>query len=272
MTANEALKQKYGPWALVTGASSGIGEQFARRLAAANFHLLLVARREEKLRALQTELTRKYGIEVELLIEDLGSLQGVDNLTQAVNARDIGLVVSNAGFGLKGAFNKHPRSTLESMLNLNVRTPLLLLHALLPTLRARPTAGIILVGSQEGEAPFPWSSAYAAGKAFLHSLGMGLYGELAGTGVDILVLAPGATATEAHALQGISTDILPGVMSASEVAKQGLQQLGKTPLHIPGKANRKFINMMRRMPRGKLISFNAENLAVVMAASGNPVK
>jgi hypothetical protein len=272
MTANQMLKAKYGPWALVTGASSGIGEQFARRLGAARLNLLLVARRGDRLQALQAELTRKYRIEVELLSEDLGTVAGLDRVIAVASSHDVGLIVSNAGFGLKGAFNKHDRATVESMFNTNARAPLILLHSLLPRLRARASAGIILTGSQEGEAPFPWSAAYAATKAFLHSLGQGLYGELAGTGVDLLVLAPGATATEAHKLQGIASDILPGIMTADQVAKEGLRQLGRTPLHVPGKENRKFVNLMRRMPREKLIAFNAGNMEAVMAASGNPVK
>lgn len=271
MSRAAAIRERYGPWALVTGASSGIGEQFARQLARAGFRLLLVARREDRLRDLRAELGRRRGREIELVVTDLAEPGAVERVVAGTAGRDLGLIVSNAGFGLKGEFASHDRARLEAMLNVNVRAPLLLVHALLPRLRARGTAGIILTGSVEGEAPFPWSSAYAATKAFVHSLGMGLHGELAGTGIDVLVLAPGATDTEALALQGFDAATLPSVMSPAEVARQALRELGRTPLHVPGADNRKFVSQLRRMPRRRQIEFNAANMAAALAASGQAV-
>jgi uncharacterized protein len=272
MAATQALLEKYGPWALVTGASSGIGEQFARRLARAGFSLILVARRTERLRALATQLERRGRNQVETLSEDLAEREALERIASAAKARDLGLIVSNAGFGLKGPFERTERERLESMLDTNVRAPLILLHALLPGLLKRGRGGVILTGSIEGEAPFPWSSAYAATKAFIHNLGLSLSGELVGTGVDLLVLEPGATDTEALVLQGFAKGTLPGLMAPEEVAKQALAQLGRAPLHIPGKDNRKFVSAMRRMPKPRLIEFNAANMAGALAASGQPVK
>jgi len=272
MATTPTLLEKYGPWALVTGASSGIGEQFARRLARAGFSLLLVARRAERLRTLEKELGRRRRIEVIGLAEDLTDRAALDRIVAAATARDLGLVVSNAGFGLKGPFELDERAKLEAMFDTNARAPLLLLHALLPGLIKRGRGGIILTGSVEGEAPFPWSSAYAATKAFIHSLGLGLAGELAGTGVDLLVLEPGATDTEALPMQGFAAASIPGLMTAADVAKQALAQLGRTPLHIPGKDNRKLVSAMRRMPKDRLVAFNAANMAGALAASGRPVK
>ena len=271
MSRAAAMRERYGPWALVTGASSGIGEQFARQLARAGFNLLLVARREDRLRDLRAELGQRRRREIELLVADLADRETVDSIVAAAERHDVGLVVSNAGFGLKGPFETQSRARLEAMLNVNARTPLLLVHALLPRLRARPTAGIVLTGSVEGEAPFPWSSAYAATKAFVHSLGLGLHGELAGTGVDVLVLAPGATDTEALGLQGFDAATLPSVMPPAEVARQALRELGRTPLHIPGADNRKFVSQLRRMPRRRQLEFNATNMAAALAATGRPV-
>jgi short-subunit dehydrogenase len=265
------FRASYGPWALVTGASSGIGEQFVRQLARRRLNVLAVARRGDRLESLASELSRKRGPQVEPCAVDLAERSAVDRLIAAVADRDVGLVVSNAGFGLKGAFTAARRDELESMFNVNARTPLLLLHALLPRLAARPKAGIILTGSQEGEAPFPWSAAYAATKAFVHSLGLGLYGELVGTGVDLLVLAPGATDTDAPLKQGFKKEALPPLMPPAEVARQALGKLGRTPFHVPGKDNRKFVALLRRMPREKLIAFNSSNMAAALAASGNPV-
>ena len=263
---------KYGPWALVTGASSGIGEQFARLLAKQGFNLLLVARRADRLRGLQSELLQQHGAKVEVIAEDLADPDAIDRIVAAIDGRDVGLLVSNAGFGLKGALNQHDRAQLEAMLNVNTRAPLLLIHTLLPKLRARKTAGIVMTGSQEGEAAFPWSSAYAGTKNFVHGFGLSLYGELRNTGVDVLVLAPGSTESEAHALQGISREALFGVMSAQEVARQGLENLGRRPLHIPAWYNRLMVHLMRALPRRWAIALAGNAMEQTMAKSGNPVQ
>jgi uncharacterized protein len=272
MTIPADFLTKYGPWALVTGASSGIGEQFARILAKQGFNLLLVARRVDKLTALQSELLQQHGAKAEIIAEDLADPQAIDRIIAALDNRDIGLLVSNAGFGLKGALNQHERALVDAMLNVNARAPLLLIHSLLPKLRLRKNAGIILTGSQEGEAAFPWSAAYAATKAFVHGFGMSLFGELQGTGVDVLVLAPGSTETEAPILQGISPDALFGVMSAQEVARQGLENLGKKPLHIPAWYNRVLVHLLRILPRRWAIAMAGKGMADTLAKSGNPVK
>lgn len=271
MSLSEKLSA-YGPWALVTGASSGIGEQFARKLADAGLNLLLVARRTDRLQALKDELFRRYGTLVELIGEDLAQPDAADRVVSAIGERDVGLVVSNAGFGLKGGFSQHDASTLDAMLNVNARAPLLLLHALLPRLKARTRAGIILTGSMEGEAAFPWSAAYAATKAFLHSLGAGLYGELQGSGVDLLVLAPGSTETEAHALQGISREALMGVMSPAAVATAALEQLGRRPLYVPGWYNAAFVCLLRLLPRRWAVWLAGKGMATTLARSGHPVQ
>ena len=147
----------------------------------------------------------------------------------------------------------------------------LLLHGLLPSLAQRPTAGIILTGSQEGEAPFPWSSAYAATKAFVHSLGQSLYGECRGTGIDVLVLAPGATDTEALPLQGFDPRALSGLMSPADVARQALGRLGRVPLHVPGRMNRVFVALLRRLPRRWTIALAGRAMAAALQQAGRPV-
>lgn len=264
--------QLYGPWALVTGASSGIGEQFARALAAAGFNLVLSARRATRLQALRDELVAQHRVQVELAVLDLADPGAVDQLLGTLEGRDLGLVVSNAGFGLKGGFNSHERERLEGMLNVNVRAPLLLLHALLPRLRGRARAGIIVTGSIEGETAFPWSSAYAATKAFVHGLVLSLYGELEGSGVDLLLLEPGSTDTEAAGLQGITRENLVGLMAPAEVVRQSLARLGHAPLLIPGWHNRAFIRLLRWLPRRWAIAMAGKGMATTLARSGNPVQ
>lgn len=263
--------RRYGPWALVTGASSGIGEQVARHLARAGLNVVLVARRAGRLAALKDELVAAHDIAVEFIVEDLGEPQAVDRVLAAVGQRDIGLLVSNAGFGLKGPFSSHAREQVEAMFNVNARAPLLLLHGLMPRFSRRRAAGIILTGSQEGETPFPWSSAYAATKAFVHSLGQGLYGECRGTGIDVLVLAPGATDTEALRLQGFDPQALSGLMRPADVAWQALGRLGRGPLHVPGRMNRVFVTLLRRLPRRWAIALAGQAMATALRQAGHPV-
>ena len=269
---NRDAMRKYGPWALVTGASSGIGAEFARQLAAAGLNLILVARREQPMRVLQSELAQRHGVEIELVTLDLGAVDAAAILTAAIGERDLGLLVSNAGFGLKGPFNQHDVAAIDAMCNVNMRTPLLLLHALLPTLRRRAKAGVILTGSIEGEVAFPWSSAYAATKAFVHNLALSLYGELEGTGVDLLLLEPGSTDTEAAGLQGITRENLVGLMSPAQVVEQSLAQLGKKPVLIPGLHNRLFIGFLRLLPHRLAVALAGKGMATALARSGNPVR
>lgn len=263
--------RRYGPWALVTGASSGIGEQFARHLAAAGIHLVLVARRRECLQAIAAELTTRHGVEIDVLDEDLAAPDAADRVAAATAGRDIGLVVSNAGDSLrKREFTADSRAALERMFDLNARFPLLLLHAMVPRLRARGRGGIVLTGSIEGEIPFPYSSAYPATKAFIHSLGQCLYGELAPAGVDVLVLAPGATATAALTRQGLDADEMSNVMTPMDVSGQALRQLGRRPLHVAGRSNRILVGLLRLMPRAWAIAIAAKGtLSMMRKTSGS---
>jgi len=249
MTISSEFSKKYGPWALVTGASSGIGEQFARELAARKLHLFLVARRAERLERLAQELAKAHGIQAEPIPLDLAQAGFLETLQSAVREREVGLIVSNAGFGLKGAFQEQDPERLCAMLEVNGRAPLLLLHAFIPQLLARGRGGLVLTGSVEGFLPFPWSTAYAATKAFVHSLGEGLHVELESHGVDVLVVAPGPTDTEALTLQGFKPEELPGIMTPAQVARAALEQLGRRAVFVPGWLNRLTFGLLRRLPR-----------------------
>lgn len=251
------LFKTYGSWALVTGASSGIGEQFARLLAEQKFNLLLVARREELLLELREELQKNFVVSVEIISADLSLAADLQKVIQLAKSKALGLVVSNAGFGLKGSFTKDPLPTVLAMLQVNLITPLTLAYELLPLLAQdvarhgdkNKRAGFILTGSMEGEAAFPWSSAYAATKAFVHSLGNGLWEEYRDKKVDVLVLAPGSTDTNAPISQGISREQLVGLMNPRAVAQQALDKLGKTPFWLTGLHNRIFVYVLRWLPR-----------------------
>jgi short-subunit dehydrogenase len=240
---------RFGPWALVTGASSGIGEQFARQLAARGLHLVITARRTALLENLAADIKRQYGTQVEVLALDLTRPDFIEPLLNVCDGKNIGLVVSNAGFGLKGEHHQLDATRLSAMLSVNCHAPMLLAHAFAPNLLARGRGGLLLTGSIEGFIAFPLSTAYAATKAFVMALGEGLWGELKARGVDVMVLAPGATDTDAPILQGIDRSQLVGLMSPSEVARQALAQLGKKPVFITGWMNRLMVGFLTALPR-----------------------
>jgi short-subunit dehydrogenase len=247
---NESFNRRYGPWALVTGASSGIGEHFCRELAGRGLDLVVItARRASLLRGLAEDLRAAHGIRVEVAAIDLAQPGGVDALLVACEERDIGLVVSNAGFGLKGYHHDQRSQDLDAMVALNCRAPMLLAHAFVPRLIRRSRGGLLFTASIEGFVSFPFSAAYAATKAFVVSLGEALSVELANNDVDVLVLAPGSTDTNAPISQGIDRSQLIGLMQPSEVAARALAQLGRRPVFVPGWANRALIGLLRALPR-----------------------
>lgn len=248
MVAADEFRRRYGPVAVVTGASSGIGEAMARDLADRGLAVVLCARRAERLAALADEL-QAAGTAARVVPADLATPEGVRALLSAVADDDVGLLVSNAGFGLKGYHHEQDEARLEAMLALNSRAPMLLTRAVAERLVRRGRGGIVLTSSIEGFFGYPFSAAYAGTKAFTMALGEGLWGELTPRGVDVLVVAPGTTRTEAVTAQGIDIDLLPGVMSPAAVARQALDQLGHRPVTVTGAANRAAMAAVRLVPR-----------------------
>lgn len=267
--AKAITPQSYGTVALVTGASSGIGEQFARQLATLGFDLVIVARRLERLESLREELEAASGVDVMPVECDLGDPAQLPALLSALDGLELGLIVSNAGFGVrKGPYLDADLDAMEAMYRANALVPARLLHALVPGMVQRGRGGVIVTGSIEGDVAFPWSTAYAASKAFLHSLTLGMWHELRNSGVDVLLLAPGSTDTDAPVLQGIGREQLVGVMSPREVAEQALAQLGRRPHFIPGWHNRFFIRLLRLLPRAWATALAGKGMRRAIENSG----
>jgi len=243
------LKEKYGNLALVTGASSGIGEQFARLLAAAGFDLLITARRREALQQLADELQQLHSVNVEVAACDLANENDVDALIARARILDPGLVVSNAGFGAKGEFLQHDQEQLARMYKTNCLALSSLAYHLLPAMVERQRGGFIVTGSVEGEVAFPYSAPYAASKAFVHSLARSLWVEMKPHNVDVLLLAPGSTDTAAPLKQGMTRDQLIGLQTPKFVAEKALRALGKNMVITPGIVNRSFITFFKLLPR-----------------------
>jgi short-subunit dehydrogenase len=248
MTTDDFLR-RYGPVALITGASSGIGRSFAELLAQKGFDLVLVARRVQRLDELASRLTEEHGIHAQVCPIDLAADTAAEQMLRATSTMDVGLLVSNAGFGFKGPYADGDPKTMSEMLCVNCHTPMLLARGFIPRLRARGKGGIILTSSVEGLIGCPFSTAYSASKAFVKSLGEGLWGELTPEGIDVLTLCPGATDTEAPRLQGIDPATLKNVMSPDEVARLTLDNIRNGPVFISSEHYKASFERLLSMPR-----------------------
>jgi short-subunit dehydrogenase len=262
--ATDDFPARYGPVALVTGASSGIGAAFARLLAERGLDLLLVARRTDRLQALAGELEPAHGVRVQTCTADLAQADAVELVMQAATGLDIGLLVSNAGFGLKGAHQDNDPARMAAMLQVNCAVPMQLSHRFIPRLLQRGSGGILITSSVEGILGVPYSAAYSASKAFSYGLAEALWGELSPQGVDVLALCPGSTDTETHALQGIDVSALEGMMSPREVAALALDNLGNGPTFVAGEQNREMFAALTAMPRREALLQLADNVRAVV--------
>lgn len=224
-----SLNRRYGPWAIVTGASSGIGRALALELARAGLDVVIVARREDRLEALGAELAA-MGRGHLVLALDLTSEDAVEHLVSRTADLDVGLVVHAAGFGLGGSHEAHPIEAHLRMRDLNCRVTLELAQRFRPRLAARGGGGLVLVASVIAFTGVPWSAHYAATKAYVMSLGEGLQVEWAAQGLDVTVLAPGPTATEFFEVASMSAS---AASTPEEVARTAVARMGRRGVVLP---------------------------------------
>jgi short-subunit dehydrogenase len=233
-------KERFGPWALVTGASSGIGEEFARQIAASGIHVALVGRRELLLRTVGVECTRASGVQHRIIPLDLSEPDFLPALADAMRDLDIGLVVSNAGTGNPGEFLKHDRQLLQATLRLNTMAHLDITHHFGQKLGERRRGGIILVGALGAENGIPCMANDGGAKAYVHSLGEALHYEFKPLGVYVTVLAAGVTNTAVIDKFGLDPKTMPmKPMSVEQCVSEGLSGLRKNRSRVvPGRLNR----------------------------------
>lgn len=220
----------YGPWALVTGASNGIGRAIAEQLAQDGFNLVLVARRQEALDALAAELGRA-GVETRVVASDLGPRGGAAQIDKATAELDIGLVVATAGFGTSGALLDASLETELDMVDLNCRSVVEVSSVFGRRLAARGRGGIVLFSSVVAFQGTPGAVNYASTKAFVQTFAEGLARELKPLGVDVLSAAPGPThsgfATRANMKMGFAA-------TTKDVARATIAALGRSGTVHPG--------------------------------------
>lgn len=240
------LAQGYGPWALVTGASSGIGKAIAIQLAEAGLDLILVARRNSLLTELSKELKHGRDLKVVCMSADLSQRSNVESLLQRLETYDIGLFVGAAGFGTSGTFIKSDLKQELNMLAVNCEAILLMTHFFAKSMVARGRGGIILLASLVGFQGVPYAAHYAATKAYVQSLGEALAVELKGHKVDVLSAAPGPVnsgfADRANMQMG-------NVLSPDQVAVPILRALGKRDTVLPGNLTKLLVGSLRTVPR-----------------------
>jgi short-subunit dehydrogenase len=234
-TGAEALK-RYGPWAMLAGASRGLGAAFAGQLAGRGFNLVLSARGREELEALAAGLRQTFGVEVVTHALDLTAGAGV--LAREIESREIGLLVYNAALVPTGAFLDLPPETHERVLAVNCRTPLELTLAAAKRMRERGRGGIILVSSLAGMTGGPWLADYAASKSWLITLAESLWWELKSAGIDVITPVFGAVGTPTF-WAGLAGKKPPApVMEPETAARLALKHLGLKGRVLPGLFNK----------------------------------
>jgi short-subunit dehydrogenase len=254
---------RYGPWAVVAGASNGIGLAFARALGARGCNVVLVSRDEQALHAAAREVEAAGAAETRICVTDLTSPDVATRVGAAIDDLDVGTLVYNAG-AVHGAgrFHERPVDDALFLVDLNCRGPVLLAHLLAPRLVARGSGAIVLMSSMAALAGSGYVAAYSATKAFDINLAEGLAVELGPHGVDAMVVVAGATATPALFASGATVDPQQFVlMEPDDVATGALDALGTTSLWVAGDTNRANYEAMRTLPRAQITTFMTQGSA-----------
>ena len=243
------FKEKYGPWALVTGATSGIGEAISDEIASRGINIVLVARKTDELELKAAALKTKYQIDTQIVSADLSTEEGIDKVKTSTKELPIGLLTVAAGLEVNGAFEKNDIQKELKVVQININATLQLTHHFAEKMVSVGKGGIILVASLSGHMPNPYFANYAGTKAYVLNFGASLYGELKPKGVDVTVLSPGLTNTPMTKDNGVDWSKTPmQAMSPEEVAQTAVNALGKKLIAIPGTKNKIMAAMAKHSP------------------------
>lgn len=241
-------------WAVVTGASSGIGREFARTLAGRGYSLLIVARRRDRLEELARELA-STGVAVESFTADLEGSEGPREVAErAAQLGNVSMLVNCAGFGNFGNFTDQPLDRILAAIRLNCTSLVELTQRLLPLMIRQPRANIVNIGSTLGLQPVPYFAVYAATKAFVISFSEALTEELSATGVRVTVVCPGPVKTEFanHSMSGAVTEQIPNLTPEHVVRTAMAACDRRKAFTVPGFVNSLLAFCPRIMPRSAM--------------------
>jgi uncharacterized protein len=243
---SKAFRSKYGPWALVTGASSGIGQALATRLAELGLSVVLVARREATLQQHAQDLIGRFGVQCRVVATDLSSDASADEIASATRDLDVGLLVAAAGFGTSGQFVDNDIAEELAMIRVNCAAVAELTHAFARRFVSRGRGGIVLLSSIAAFQGVPRAANYAATKAYVQSLAEGLHDELEPLGVDVLACAPGPVSTGFGDRAGMAMSV---AQEPEEIARKTLGALGRRVTVRPGFLSKALEGGLALMPR-----------------------
>jgi short-subunit dehydrogenase len=238
--------QRYGPWALITGASTEIGAEFADQLAERGINLVLIARRRARVKELACRLESMYGVQVVRISADLAQPDFMSALEPATQSLDIGLLISNAEFATAGSFLAHDIECEVAQLHVNCRAPLILAHVYGNRLARRGKGGIIFASSVSGYVANSFETNYAANKIYELFLTEALRYELAALGIDVLALCPGIADSEFQVISGNQT---VGQMPVRPVVEIALDQLDRKSAALANWHNRLLFGLLQCAPR-----------------------
>jgi short-subunit dehydrogenase len=237
-------------WALVTGATVGIGESFTRLLASKGYNIALVARDEVRLHERAAGLREKYGVQTFVLPADLATKGGVKLVEKYIQSYEIEVLINNAGFAINKVFTASDLGDEQDLLNVLVRAPMRLMHVILPGMKERKSGTIINVSSVAG---FIAGGTYSAAKSYLTVLSESLSADLKGSGVKVSALCPGFTRTEFHKRARMKMKGLPSFMwlNADKLVAQSWKDAqANKPVSIPGWQYKLLIAIISITPRG----------------------
>jgi len=262
------FQNRYGPWAVVAGASEGLGRAFVRAIASRGVNVVTVARRESPLAEVSARTVVEYGVSTRPLVLDLGEPDAAEQLLAKTADLDIGLLVYNAALAHVGRFLDIDPGDHQRALAVNCATPLTLAQGIGQRMRERGRGGMVMMSSLTGLQGSPFMSAYGAGKAFSLVLAEGLWQELGEHGIDVVASCAGATNTPGYAERSPEDLpwLVPAVMEPGAVVEDALFALGRAPRTVPGRGNRFASFFMGLMSRRRAIRTMGEAGRAVLVA------
>ena len=253
-------KERHGPWALIVGGSEGIGEELADRLGAEGIHLVLVARKPDVLEATAARVRASHGVEVRILAYDASAEDLLERIRELTDDVEVGLLVHNVGGGGGGRFFDRSLDDVLGSAMVNCVNFTRLVHHYGGPMAARGAGGIIAFGSMAGNVGSPYMASYSGGKAYVQLFCEALWGELEGSGVDVLEIVIGSADTPARRRSGVQDNDLFPVARPGDVAEQALREIGNGPVQVPAGSEEAFASF--NIPdRGKAVGIIRRLLA-----------